>query len=346
MESHDSIGPVAEEWDRLADVTKAPLWARPGWHAAWWAAFGKGRLEVLALRRDGRLAAVIPLQRGRGELRSTANYHTPAFTLLAEDQSALETLSNRLLADSARRVVLAFLWSDDAAREAAEEAACRCGRRLIVRTLERPPYVETSGTWTAYERDRRGHLLRELRRRRRRLQDQGRLEFRVEDGRDRLGDLLDEGLAVERSGWKGERGTAIASQPGTRHFYAEVARLAVERGALRLGFLRLDDRPVAFDFSIEEGGVHYLLKTGFDASYRAYSPGMLIRQEMIRRAFECRLDRYEFLGQDTPWKLEWSTTRREQVLVQAFAPSIAGLIDWAAFAYGRPLAKRALGRPA
>jgi hypothetical protein len=32
------------------------------------------------------------------------------------------------------------------------------------------------------------------------------------------------------------------------------------------------------------------------------------------------------------------------VLLQAFAPSAPGLVDWAAFAYGRPLAKRALAR--
>jgi CelD/BcsL family acetyltransferase involved in cellulose biosynthesis len=346
VESHDRIGPIAEEWDRLADEKHAPPWARPGWHAAWWNAFGRGRLEIHALRRGGRLAAVLPLQRAGGELRSTSNYHTPAYGLLAEDRDAVGVLTGRLFRDRARRIVLSFLWVDEAGLGASQDEAQRADRRLLVRTVKRSPFVDTSGDWATYEHERRGHLLRELRRRRRRLQDRGRVEFEVREGRDGLDDLLEEGFAVERSGWKGARGTAIASRPETRRFYADVARLAVQRGSLRLAFLRLDGRPLAFDFAIEEGGVHHLLKTGFDEAFHALAPGMLLRQDMIRRAFECRLERYEFLGPDVPWKLEWATGTREQILVQAFAPSVPGLLDWAAFAYGRPLAKRLLRRPA
>ena len=71
---------------------------------------------------------------------------------------------------------------------------------------------------------------------------------------------------------------------------------------------------------------------------------MLIRKEMIARAFSNGLASYEFLGAAEPWKLRWTDMLHERRLLQAFAPSVPGVIDSLrarAFAFGRPLAKRA-----
>jgi CelD/BcsL family acetyltransferase involved in cellulose biosynthesis len=345
VESHDRLEPLSGEWDELADRVNAAPWLRPGWIGAWERAFGRGSLEVLTLRRDGRLVGVLPLELRFGALRSTSNVHTPAFSLLVEDQAAARELGRSLFARGGRQVALAFLLSDDPALDTCRSAARAAGYRVIDRTLERSPYIATNGDWPAYERQRDSRFLRELRRRRRRLREQGRLALDVADGRDRLDELLDEGFRVEAAGWKGKRGTAIACDPATRRFYVDVARWAAQRGWLRLAFLRLDERPLAFDYSLEEQGVHYLLKTGYDPAYHAFAPGMLIRREMIARAFSNGLARYEFLGSDEPWKLKWTDMLRERRLLQAFAPSLPGLFDCLrgrAFAFGRPLAKRAL----
>jgi hypothetical protein len=64
---------------------------------------------------------------------------------------------------------------------------------------------------------------------------------------------------------------------------------------------------------------------------------------MLARAFSLGLTTYEFLGSDAPWKLEWTDACRERKLVQAFEPSPLGITERAAFAYGRPLAKWAMG---
>ncbi|HKP88939.1 MAG TPA: GNAT family N-acetyltransferase, partial [Thermoleophilaceae bacterium] len=39
---------------------------------------------------------------------------------------------------------------------------------------------------------------------------------------------------------------------------------AAEQGWLRLAFLRLDGRAIAFDMCLEHGGAFYVLKGGFD----------------------------------------------------------------------------------
>jgi CelD/BcsL family acetyltransferase involved in cellulose biosynthesis len=345
LESHDRLDSLCGEWDELADRVNASPWLRPGWISAWEQAFGRGSLEVLTLRRDGRLVGVLPLEQRFGTLRSTSNVHSPAFSMLVEDEEAARELGRSLFAHGRRQVTLGFLLADDPALDTCRSAARAARYRLIEGTLERSPYIATNGDWPGYERQRESRFLRELRRRRRRLGEQGRLALDVTDGRQQLGELLDEGFAVEAAGWKGKRGTAIASHPATRRFYGDVARWAAQRGWLRLAFLRLDERPLAFDYCLEEQGVHYLLKTGYDPSYGAFAPGMLIRREMIERAFSDGLARYEFLGADEPWKLRWTDMLRERRLLQAFAPSVSGAVDCLrgrALAFGRPLAKRVL----
>jgi CelD/BcsL family acetyltransferase involved in cellulose biosynthesis len=342
IDCHTNLAPLSGEWDELADRAWAPPWLRPGWIRAWRSAFGRGRLQLFTLRREGRLAAVLPLERRFGALRSTSNWHTPVFALLAEDDTGAAELADGLFARAERRIGLAFLDSAERSLAVCRSAAERAGCKLIVRTLERSPYVSLDGDWAAYESRRAGKLLRELRRRRRRLSARGRLWLDVFDATDQLAERLEEGFRVEAAGWKGRRGTAIVSAPATLSFYREIAAWAAERGWLRLAFLRLDKRPIAFDFCLEESGVHYLLKTGYDAAYREFAPGVLLRQQMLARAFSSGLKRYEFLGAAEPWKLEWAEDVRERKLLQAFSPSAAGFLDWSAFAFGRPLARRAL----
>jgi CelD/BcsL family acetyltransferase involved in cellulose biosynthesis len=272
------------------------------------------------------------------------NYHTPAWGIVARDDGARAALAGALMRSDARRITLQFVPSSGPDAGALRDAAAGARRRLVVRTLERCPVVDTRAEWTAYEAGLRGHFRRELRRRLRGLGEVGRPEFEIRTGPDDVDALLDEGFAVEAAAWKGERGTAIASREATERFYRSIAHWTAANGWLRLAFLRLDGRAIAFDFALEASGVHSLLKTGYDPGLRRFAPGMLLRGHMLRHAFDTNLVAYHFLGHDDPWKREWTDASDEQLLVQAFAGSPAGLADWGAHRWGRPLAKRLLRR--
>jgi CelD/BcsL family acetyltransferase involved in cellulose biosynthesis len=145
-------------------------------------------------------------------------------------------------------------------------------------------------------------------------------------------------MAGEASGWKRESGTAVDSEPDTLAFYTEVARWAAGRGILRLAFLRLDGRAIAFELALEDHGVYAILKGGFDVELRKFGPGGLITHDELARAFELGLRRYEFLGTDEAYKTVWAPATHERLVLQAFAPSPAGKAEQAAYAWGRPLA--------
>lgn len=333
--AENAASATAAEWEELAERVGASPFARPGWVEAWAAAFGRGRLEPACVRRaDGRLAALLALEASTGALRSPTNWHSPAGALLSESPAATRALFDDLVARGARRLALAFLDVDSA------DLLCEAARgaRVLRRTLQRSPYVALSGSWEKYERARSPELRAELRRLARRLS--GRMRIDVDAGGTDLDARLEQGFAVEAAGWKGERGTAVRSRAATRRFYGEIARWAAARGWLRLAFLHVDGRPAAFDLCLEQGGVHYLLKTGYDPAFAALSPGKVLRHAMLERAFRAGLRSYELLGESEPWKLRWTSTTRARELVQVFRSSPAGLVDWTIQAYGRPLARR------
>lgn len=336
----DRIESLAPEWERLAQrVTVSPfLWA--GWVDAWWQAFGRGRLQILAAYEDGHLTGVLPLLRTRGALNSPTNYHTPLFGFLASNRSATEHLAGTLFAQGAQRIDLALLPSEDCSVPVTGAAARAARYRVLTETRQVAPYVDTQGTWENYESRLRRKFRGELRRRRRRLEEQGDLSLEVRDGTDRLDQLLDEGFRIEGSGWKEARGTSIISHPTTRGFYTQVARWAAERGWLRLAFLRLNGQTLAFDFCLECNGTHYLLKTGYDPAYSKFAPGMIIRYLMLSRAFSTGISTYDFLGADYGWKREWSGVQQEQVSLHMFAPTVLGSFNRASFVHGRPAARR------
>ena len=328
------------EWDHLADEVTAPPFLRPGWFTRWRRAFGRGDLAVVAGRRDGELVAVAPFEVRRTGWRSPANWHTPAYAVVARDDGAAAAVVDGAIDAAGGRVDLGFV---DAGSVTAG-AASATGHRAIQRVLERSPFVAVSGSWADFEAGLAGTFRRELNRRARRLAEQGETAFDVTTDPDDLDDRLGEGFAVEQSGWKGQRRTAIADQPATEAFYRSLAHWAGERGWLRLGFLRVDGRAVAFDLALQDADVHYLLKTGYDPRFARYSPGNLLRRHMIGLAFDDKLARYEFLGADEPWKLDWTRDTQERILVQTFPGSVVGRAAWAAYAHGRPLARRMLGR--
>jgi CelD/BcsL family acetyltransferase involved in cellulose biosynthesis len=331
---------VEGEWEQLADATRASPFRRPGWIGAWWNAFGRGKLELATVRREGRLTAVLPLGRRLGALTSPTNWHTPEFGPVASDRASLRRLVQALFAHPPRRVSLAFLDSESETASFLREAASEPGLRVLERTLMRSPYLEIDQTWPEYERSLSRNVRGDAKRRLRRLQELGVITTDVDDGSERLEELLTEGFRIEASGWKGSARSAIASQPQTETFYRSVARWAAARGWLRLAFLRLDGVPIAFHYCLEHEGTHYFIKGGHDSDYSKFSPGKVLTHSMLSRAFSIGLSNYEFLGGEDAWKLRWTSSVRQRALFHAFRPSPDGLLEWSVFNYGRRAARR------
>ena len=113
---------------------------------------------------------------------------------------------------------------------------------------------------------------------RRRLEERGRLEFAWSDNRSAIEDFL----ALEAAGWKGERGTALVAEPNRAAFArAMLAGFASDR-RLRIARLSLGGRLIASGVVLRSSGRAFYWKTAFDSAFGEFSPGVQLTLSMSR----------------------------------------------------------------
>ena len=345
---------LEREWDALVARTDDQLFFRHAFIRIWIDNFApRARLRVLTLREGGRLTAALPLIEERThvygapvlQLSAAANTHSCRFDLLAEDPSRAGPILMAYLARDPSWDVLRLTDVPEGGRgwamfQAAEAAGLPVGSWESLQS----PYVPLPSTWQELEARLHSKFKANLRRRRKKLEEKGKVSFERIDGGLELARALEEGFQLEQSGWKGERGTAIAQDAQTRGFYTELARNASYRGQLALYFLRVDGRPVAFHFGLVDGQRYLLLKPGYDEALRECSPGQLLVERVLEDCIGRGLTEFDFLGPDMVWKRDWTDRRRVHTWLYVFRDSAFGRGLRAAKFRWVPLAKEAVAR--
>lgn len=189
-----------------------------------------------------------------------------------------------------------------------------------------------------------GKFRQNLRRRKRRLAEQGEVKYELVDGKDakRLDEALADFFDIEASGWKGKGGTAIAQRPELVGFYSQIARDAARRGALALGLLTLSGKPIAAHLSLVHGGRHFLVKLGYDEALSEFSPGQQLVSEAIADSCKRGLTEFDFLGPCMQWKLDWESKLRTHTWLTIFRRTLKGRLVHAARHTLWPLARALL----
>lgn len=320
---YEDIATLAPEWDDLVSRTGASLFVRPGWVMAWLDAFDRRRIRIYTVRRDGRLVALVPLLCGRSgtSLASPTNDHTPVWAPLAEDAAAAQTLARAVLADRPRRLRLGILERDDAASRHFVDTLERAGYRPVVRHRECSPYIDATLTPNVFAKRFTAKHRSSMRRRERRLGELGDVTFEACRGGARVSGVLEEGLAIEASGWKGRRGTAIACDPATLRFYRRVASWAGAHGWLLLTTLRIDGRMVAFSFGFEHHGVVSGLKIGYDEAHAKLAPGLALMHRTFDFALAGPAREMDLLGNNDAYKRAVADGTHERITADWFAPT-------------------------
>jgi Acetyltransferase (GNAT) domain len=127
-----------------------------------------------------------------------------------------------------------------------------------------------------------GHDRRQMNRRAKRLSAQlrGELEL-VNRTTDRA--AWEQFLAMENSGWKAERGTALASTPADAAFFRRMCGGMSRSGQFELIALQVGERVVAMESSLSDGGSLFAWKIAFDPAYGEFSPGTILKYRLIER---------------------------------------------------------------
>jgi CelD/BcsL family acetyltransferase involved in cellulose biosynthesis len=157
-------------------------------------------------------------------------------------------------------------------------AAAALGRpAAVVQRQKRAALASDLSPDDYFERTVRKKKRKELKRLAARLAELGSVASRTLAPGEDWRPWCDAFLALERSGWKGRNGSALACAPESEAFFRDALAGAAAAGRLQLRSLELDGRPIAMlvNFLVPPGSFSF--KIAFDEDYARFSPGVLIQ---------------------------------------------------------------------
>ncbi|WP_424140566.1 GNAT family N-acetyltransferase, partial [Roseomonas chloroacetimidivorans] len=141
------------------------------------------------------------------------------------------------------------------------------------------PHPDAKAFWAASMSKTRRQALE---RQRRQLAKAGQLTFSVTRDPKAISAMTEEFLALEASGWKARRGTALASTPSTAALTRRMIEGLAKDGKVAVHALRLDGKPVAMGMILYSGAGAFTWRTAFDEGHRRASPGVLLLEDTTR----------------------------------------------------------------
>lgn len=163
--------------------------------------------------------------------------------------------------------------------ESALRIVCRRQRRRLrpVMRQKRAMLSSPLGAQAYREAAMPNKKRKELRRQYNRLGEAGSLAMvrtRDADGVERW---IDDFLALEARGWKGEGGSALSSSPQTESLFRSAIASAAQLGRLERLMLTLDNRPIAMLATFLAGRGAFSFKTAYDEDLARFSPGVQLQ---------------------------------------------------------------------
>ncbi|WP_291851719.1 GNAT family N-acetyltransferase [Bradyrhizobium sp.] len=124
--------------------------------------------------------------------------------------------------------------------------------------------------------------LKELRRQRNRLAESGAVRFEMARAPADIAAAIETFLALEASGWKGQRGTALGSHEGDATFVRRAVMALAETGQCEIATLRAGETPVAAALVLRHQDRAFYFKLGVDERFAKFSPGVQLTLELTR----------------------------------------------------------------
>ena len=274
-----------------------------------------------ALRRSGRQVSLV--EPDAKAVFMGASYHADYATLLASpaDLPAVARAVVQSLAEQPDPehgdqlwdvVDLRRLRADDASLPALEDAfrdAADTHQWQVVREEEDVCPVATlpaDGDWEAYLASLDKKSRHEIRRKMRRAESSGPLEFRLVDPTPEAVDVF---IDLHQSRW-GDEGL-FPDTPGgerSRRFLHRLAELETAEGdgrQLQLGRMDAGGRLVFATVGFDDGTTCYFYNAGMDPEARELSPGVTGTAAYIRDRLAAGRRRFDFLRGNESYKYEW-----------------------------------------
>ncbi len=335
------IEKISDEWTALCEEGACD---EPFYRPEWFKVFVKNyenEIELLTIRRGGKLRAVLPLVSKKSSLHGV-----PVKKLAAVFNLQTQRFDLIRGADEAERAgIIKAIWNEIRSRKSWQVFELRLVKKdswindlLALAQTENYP----TGIWqmdsapfvTLPQGDYKEKLIADylknlsknrrqlLKKKTRYLNELGAVEFAVTRGYN--AELLEKYFALEAQSWKGRAGTAVTSDERAAKLHDEFAREIAKHNALFVHELKLDGKTIAMYLSIMFGRKTIGWKMSFDENYAKYSPGNLLFIEVINECLRNDSTELDQLSPATYNKSLWADGEYEHAAFYIFKRGLTG----------------------
>jgi CelD/BcsL family acetyltransferase involved in cellulose biosynthesis len=292
----DSFDSISSYWKKLQNETPASsIFSLPEWARVWWQQFGCGaRLYLGAVRYQGKIIGIAPLL-----VRSNAAYFIGSNDVCdyldfvvgtGNEAPFFRVLLDNLAKEKILQLDLAPLRPDSTVTTSLTNIAqeqrwhVSCSKEDVSVELDLP------ATWEEYLQILTGKQRHELKRKLRRLTEEGEINYRINTDANQHD--VDTFLKLFRDSREDK---AAFLTPEIESFFEKVASAMAEQGLLRLSILELNAFPVAATMCFDYNDSVYLYNSGYDPNYGWLSVGLLSKALCIKDSIQRGRKRFDFL---------------------------------------------------
>lgn len=224
---------------------------------------------------------------GPSIMRVWSNPFGPLGTPLVDSEEAAETIDNlfeALISPGAKLpeiLVIPDLRLNGRFTQLAKAVALSRDLPITTANLTTRPFLESYDDGHTYlKKTISKEHLRDVKRQFRRLAGEGNLVYNVARQPTEIRHRLEEFLALEASGWKGRKRSAMVMDRFRAAFAREAITNLAEADAVRIHTLDFNGSAIASLIVLLMGGEAYTWKTAFNENFARYSPGKLLMVEL------------------------------------------------------------------
>jgi CelD/BcsL family acetyltransferase involved in cellulose biosynthesis len=273
------------------------LFVVPGWLKVWWQIFGSGlEPRLCSIRGDDELIGIAPLLFRGGEARLVGSPDVCDYLDLivapGREKLFFQHLIGHLRQQGISRLDLGVVRADSVIASHLFAAAERLNCTVYSEPQDVTMELDLPATWDAFLKQLTGKERHEIRRKSRRLNEAGRINFRIVERPADVREGIDLFLALFKLN-RSDKSDFMTDQRAS--FFRSLAEAMAEARLLRLYFLDIDESPAAAVMSFDYNSTVYLYNNGYDNQYRSLSVGLLSKVYTIQDSIRRGKKKYDFL---------------------------------------------------
>ncbi len=325
VENFNDLELYRTEWENfLKGMPADSPFSSYEWLSTCWEHFHKGRrLLGMVFKGQSHLKGIIPLMAYQETvkffpLRKISfvgrEYSDRADLIIGKDKGkVIEAMMDYFVEDFRNWDVIHLEQIPEESDSIKMLSHCARKRGLLFECWEQTvcPYIilDQELGWMKEKRDH--SFKKEIRKSAQRLQDAGKVSFSRSITHDNIDDVIEIAAYVDKKSHKHEEGKALFTQPVTREFLRDTARIFAQRKWLDFTTLELNDVPIAYEFHFRYKEKIFAYTGSYDQAYASFAPGMGIIFRLIQDSMDQGLKEYDLLQGAHDYKWRWTNLGRK-----------------------------------